>query len=122
VSHESNALAWQCSYEVLRFSGVADRCARCIDPGRERGVGHNPTAPNSANEVILRNNSVAVLHKIQNEVEHLRLNRNRRTATPKLAAIGIKNVVIEEKCHSTFLNGSDRFSVRFSSRHLSRES
>ena len=63
--------------------------------------GHNAAAPDQRDEVILADNAVAILHQMDQEVEHLRLHGNPMTAPKQLAASDIKHMILKDKLHAT---------------------
>jgi hypothetical protein len=51
------------------------------------------------NEVVLADDAVAVLHQVDKQIEHLRLDGNSVGPPPKLAPISIKRMAAKEKLH-----------------------
>jgi hypothetical protein len=56
-------------------------------------------APNRSDEIFLADHAFAVLHQIDQQIEHLRLHGNGCAAAEQLAAFGIKHMIIKDKLH-----------------------
>ena len=55
---------------------VAHRLARGIDAAGQGRIGHDAAAPHRRDEIVLRDDAIAVLHNIDQQVEYLRLHCN----------------------------------------------
>src|SRR4029453_1345082 len=96
---EANTLTRDGPNQPLLIATVADRFARGVDTAVESRVRHDPAAPNRSDKIVLANNAVTVLDEIQQQVEHLRLKRDKLRAPPKLPAIRIEYLVFKAKLH-----------------------
>jgi hypothetical protein len=94
---EADALALQRLDQPLLLAGVADRLARRVEAARHRGIGDDAALPDRADQFVLRDDAVAVLDQVGQEIEHLRLDRHRGTPPPQLAPAGVELAVIEPK-------------------------
>jgi hypothetical protein len=54
-----------------------------------------PAAPHRGNEIVLADDVFAVLHQVNQQVEHLRLDRNRLGIAGQLAPVDIQRLVME---------------------------
>src|SRR5215467_4252877 len=89
---ETDPLAWDGTNEPLLLAVVADRVSRGIDPAVQRRVRDDPSSPHQFDEIIAADDAVAAFQQVNQQVEHLRLHRNRFIATAKLSKTGIKDV------------------------------
>ena len=96
---EADALARDGADQALLFAAVADRLARGVDAAGQRGVRNDPAAPDRGDQIVLADHAVAVLHQIDQQVEHLRLERDQIGAAPQLAPVGIKYMIFKVKLH-----------------------
>src|ERR1700682_2697733 len=55
--------------------------------------------PNRSDEIFFADDAVAVLHQIDQQIEHLRLHGNCCAAAEKLAAFCIKRMIVKDKMH-----------------------
>ena len=78
VADEAQALARDGADQPLLLAAVADRLARGIDAAGQGRLRHDPAAPDRSDEIVLADDAVAVLHQVDQQVEHLRLDGNRR--------------------------------------------
>jgi hypothetical protein len=99
VADEAEALADDRADQFLLLPAVADSPSRGIDPTRERRARDAPATPNRPYEIVPADNAVTVLHEVGQEIEYLRLDRDRGRATAQLAPIDIKYMVSKEKLH-----------------------
>ncbi len=73
---EAHALARNGADQFLLLAAVADRLARGIDAAGQRRIRHDPAAPDRRDEIVLADDAVAIFDQENQEVEHLRLDRN----------------------------------------------
>ena len=85
--------------QLLALAAVADRLARGIDAAGQGRIRHDPAAPDRRDEIVLRDDAIAVLHKVDQQIEHLRLDGNGFGAAAQLAPVGVKHVIGKEKLH-----------------------
>ena len=60
---------------------------------------HDPAAPDRSEEIVLADDAVAVLHQVNQQVEHLRLHGNSLGTAAQLPPVGIKPMIGKEKFH-----------------------
>jgi hypothetical protein len=63
--------------EDLIVSVVAKRAPGAIDSAGERGLRDDPAIPDLLDQFILADNPVTVVHQVNDEIEHLRLDMDR---------------------------------------------
>ena len=80
-------------------AAVADRLARGVDAAGQRRIRHDAAAPDRGDEIVLADDAVAVLHQIDQQVEHLRLDGDSFGAAAQLAPVGVKRMIGKEKLH-----------------------
>ena len=56
-------------------------------------------APDRGDQIVLADDAVAVLHQVDQQVEHLRLDGDGVGAAPQLAPVHIKRMIAKEKLH-----------------------
>ena len=61
----------------------------------KRRIRHDPAAPDRSEEIVLADDAVAVLHQIDQQIEHLRLDGNGLGAAAQLAPVGIKHMIVK---------------------------
>ncbi len=98
---ETQALARDGANQPLLVPAVADRLACGIDAAGQRRIRYDAAAPDGGYQVVLADDPVAVLHQIDQEVEHLRLDRDRHGAAIELPAIDIKDMVGKQELHES---------------------
>jgi hypothetical protein len=59
----------------------------------------NPAVPDRSDEIVLADDAVAVLHQVDQQVEHLRLDINRLGPAAQFAPVGIKCLIGKKKFH-----------------------
>src|SRR5262249_42531482 len=96
---EADAPARDGADQLLLLAVVAHRLARGVDTACESRVRNDPTTPNRAYEIVPADDPIAVLHKVNEQIEYLRLDRDGRRAAAKLAPRNIKYMIRKEKLH-----------------------
>ena len=81
------------------LAAVADRLARGIDAAGQRRLRHDAAAPDRRDHVVLADHAVAVLDQIDQQVEHLRLDRDALALAMQFAPVDVEDVVFKEKLH-----------------------
>ena len=81
------------------LAAVADRLARGVDPARQRGFGDDAAIPHRLDQIVLGDDVVAVFDQVNQEIEHLRLDRHALAAAGQLAKVDIKHMVGKMKLH-----------------------
>ena len=99
VADEAQALSGDGPDHFLFPATVADSLARSIDAAGEGRIGDDPAAPDGSDEIIFADHAVAVLHQIDEEIEHLRLDGNVLRAAKQLATVVIKRMFAKDKLH-----------------------
>jgi hypothetical protein len=68
-------------------------CWLIFDPARKRRIRNTPAAPPDRREQIVRaNDPIAIPHEVDQQVERLRFEGNRRAAAAELTSVGIEGV------------------------------
>src|SRR5262249_11657175 len=96
---EAQPLARDGADQLLVPAAVADRLARGVDAAGQRRIRHVAAAPDRGDEILLADDALAVRHEVDEQVEYLRLDGNRRRATAQLAPVDIKRMIGKEKLH-----------------------
>src|ERR1700722_8258713 len=84
-ANEAQALARECADQLLVLAAVADRLSRGVDAAGQRRIRRDPAAPDRSDEIVLADDAVAVLHQVNQQVEHLRLYGNKLGIAAQLA-------------------------------------
>src|SRR5215204_6301318 len=87
---EPKALSRDRSDQRLRVAAVADRLAGSIDPAGQGRLCDMSSLPDLVDQFFLADDAVAILHEMHDEVEYLRLKRDRHILPAQLARIGVK--------------------------------
>ena len=111
VADESEAFAGQGLDQCLRFPAVADRGARRIDARRQRRFGDDSAVPNGVDQIVFADDPVAILDQIEDEIEDLRLDRNKRRAAANFAAFDVKKLLAETISQVSALRRQLQFTV-----------
>jgi hypothetical protein len=101
-THEAQTLARDGADQLPLPAAVADRRSCRIDTAGQRLFRHNSTAPDRSDQIILADDTVAVLHQVDQKVEHLRLDVNSALCAPQFAPFKIDLTVAKTKGHSRF--------------------
>ena len=99
VAHEAHAPARDGADQLLPLAAVAQRLARGVDAAAQRRFGDDPAAPDRRDKIVLCDNPVAVFHQTNQQVEHLRLDRNGLGPTAQLAQLGVQRMTRKRKLH-----------------------
>jgi hypothetical protein len=97
---EPKTLARDRADQALRIAAIADRAARSIDAVGYRRIRHDAAVPNGAQQLVLADHAFRILHKINQQVEDLRFDRNRLGAAPQFAARGVEDVIVKRQSHA----------------------
>ena len=79
--------------QLLVFAAVTNCLSCSVDAAGQRGILHDPTTPNRGEEVVLADDTVAVLQQVHQQIEYLRLNRNEIETAAELASVRIKRMI-----------------------------
>ena len=104
-ANEAKTLSRNCPDQFLVLAAVADGDSRGIDSAGECRVRHSAALPHQGDEIILADDTLPVLHQIDQQIEHLRLHGNRRPAVEQLAALGVERVIAEYELHVRSADG-----------------
>jgi hypothetical protein len=99
VADKAKALARDGADQFCFVAAVANRLARGVDAAGQSRIRHDPAAPDRSEEIVLADDAVAVLHQVDQQVEHLGLDGNGLGTAAQLAPVGIKPVIGKEKFH-----------------------
>ena len=99
VAYESKAFSRKGTDHDLILAAVADRPACGVDPARQRGFGDDAAIPYRLDQIVLGDDVVAVFDQVNQEIEHLRLDRDAFAAAGQLAKVDIKHMVGKVKLH-----------------------
>ena len=100
VADEAQPLAGNGADQFLALATVADRLARGIDAAGQGRLRHDPAAPDRRDEIVLRDDAIAVLNEANQQIEHLRLDGNGFGAAVQLTPVGVEHVIGKEKLHA----------------------
>ncbi len=99
VADEAKTLSRNGADHGLILAAVADRLARGVDPARQRGFGDDAAVPHRLDQIVLGDDVVAILDQVNQEIEHLRLDRDALAAAGQLAEVDIEHMVGKVKLH-----------------------
>ena len=99
VADEAKAFSRKGADHDLILAAIADRLACGVDPARQRGFGNDAAIPYRLDQIVLGDDVVAVFDQMNQEIEHLRLDRHAFAAAGQLAKIDIKHMVGKVKLH-----------------------
>ena len=81
---------------LLRLPVVPERAAHLLDPAGDGGLGDEPAAPDGVHQLVLGDHPVAVRDQVGQDVERLRLQRDRPARTPQLEQRGVQLQTVAE--------------------------
>ena len=93
VCDEAESLSCDGADQRLRAAAVADRLARSIDPAGQGRLRDMSSFPDFIDQFFLADDAIAVLHEMDDEIEHLRLERDRHVLPTQLTRVGIKHLI-----------------------------
>src|SRR6266700_6844260 len=99
-ANEAKALSRNCPNQLLLPAAIADSRSRGVDAAGECRIGNGSAAPDQSDQILFTDDTVAVLHQMDQQVENLRLHRYRRAAAEQLATLGIKCLIVKDKLHA----------------------
>ena len=59
---------------------------------------HDAALPDGGDEVVLADHALAMLDQVDQEIEHLRLERNQIAAAPEFAPVRVEGISLKEIC------------------------
>jgi len=80
------------------LTAITDRAPCSVDPGRNRGVRNNASAPSRRKEVLFTDDTITIADQEIQQVKHERLDRNQRRPSTQLAPLGIESHVAKKEC------------------------
>ena len=99
VADEAKTLSRDGADHGLILAAVADRLARGVDPAGQGGFGDDAAVPDRLDQIVLGDDVVAVFDQMNQEIEHLRLDRDALAAAGQLAEVDIEHMVGKVKLH-----------------------
>lgn len=81
----------------LRGAGIADCLAGRIAAGRYGGIRNDPASPDGCDQIALADDAITVAEKVDQQVEHRRIERNRHVAMAQFAPVGIEHTISERE-------------------------
>ena len=99
VADEAQSFARHRADELLFIAAVAHRLARGVDAAGQCRIRNDPVSPDRGDEIVLADDTLAVLHQVDQQVEHLRLDGNSVATAAELAPIGIKRMAGKKELH-----------------------
>ena len=99
VADEAKTFSRNGADHDLILAAVADRLARGVDPARQRGFGNDAAIPHRLDQIVLGDDVVAVFDQVNQQIEHLRLDRDAFAAAGQLAKVDIEHMVGKVKLH-----------------------
>ena len=99
VADKAQASARDGADQLLSLAAVAQSLACGIDAAAQRRFGDDPAAPDQRNQIVLCDNPVAVFYQANQQIQHLRLDRNRLGPTAQLAQLGVQRMTRKRKLH-----------------------
>jgi hypothetical protein len=99
VADEAQALARDGADQLLAVAIVAHRLARGVDAAGQGRIRHDAAAPHRCDQIVLRDDAIAVLHNVDQQVEYLRLHCNGLRTAAQLAPLDVKRMIGKDKLH-----------------------
>jgi hypothetical protein len=78
---------------------VAEHAPRRLDAGRERRLGYETGTPHLLEQLLLRDEPIAVGHQVADDLEDLRLDVDRSTVAPELEGLEVELDISEPDHH-----------------------
>jgi hypothetical protein len=99
VADEPEASALYRADQPLILAGIADGAARCTDPAGERILGDHATMPDGLQQLVPGDDPVMISDEVDQDVENLRFEVDRRAVASQLPALAIELAVREHISH-----------------------
>ena len=100
ISDEAKTLARDGADHGLVLAAVADRRSRGVDAAGQRRFRDDAAVPDALDQIVLGDDAVAVLYQVDQQIEHLRLDGDRLTATGQFTQAGVEDVVGKLELHN----------------------
>ena len=84
---------------MLRATVVTHHAAGGLDARGQRRLRHEPTAPHLVEQLVLGDDSIAVLDQVDQHVEDLRLDRHEAGGPFDVAGVGVDGMLTEADQH-----------------------
>src|SRR5262249_57588569 len=78
---------------------VGERVSGGVDAAGQGRIRDDTAAPDRGDQIVLADDAVAVLHQINQQVEHLRLDGDGIGAAAQFAAVDVKHMISQVKLH-----------------------
>ena len=89
VADETNAFSCDRADQPLILAGVANRMTGSGNSAGQGGIGNIPTVPNVLDQIVLADDTLAILEEILKKIENLRFDGDQIVAVPQLPPIDI---------------------------------
>lgn len=99
LGDKAHPLARDGADDCLRRAAVADRLAGRVDARGYRGIRDDAAAPHAGDQIVAANDAFAVAQEVDEQIEHLRLKRDRSPAAVQLVALDVKQMFAKFKPH-----------------------
>ena len=86
IADETKPALVQCANEALVLAAVAERSPCRADAGAERRLRDGAPVPDRVDQLVLADDPIAVPNKVNEQIEHLRLDVNNRAGAPQLVS------------------------------------
>src|SRR5215510_1672977 len=96
---KTNALARHRADQALLFAAITDGLTHSRDAAGQGRLRHNAPAPDTIDEIVLAHHTIAILHEENQEIEHLRFDRDQYFPASQLSPIHVKHMILEKKLH-----------------------
>ena len=96
-ANKAEALACHGADQLLILAAVANGLARRVDAAGECRIRHHASSPDRGEQIVFADDVVPVSEQINQEVEHLRLDRNKLTAPTQFSSISVKHMIFKDK-------------------------
>ncbi len=84
VTNETKATLVQRANEALVVAAVAERAPCRADPGAQRRLRDDAALPNRVEQLVLADDSISIPNEVNQQIEYLRLDVNRRAGASQL--------------------------------------
>ena len=87
----------------LLITAIAQRLARRLDTAGNRGIGDHPAAPHRMHKLIAAEQGIRMLGKMNQKIEHQRLDIDLLAAPAQFIAVGIDFYICKSENQSILL-------------------
>src|SRR5215468_6654545 len=96
IADEAKPFLRDSAYPPLLLTAITDRAPSSVDPGCNRRVRNNTTAPNPCNKVVFADDTITIPDQEMREVEDKRFDRDQRRSSTQLAPLNIENSIAKK--------------------------